>query len=129
MKRIGVWLFLILFIGTSCTKFVDGPVFTFRSKTKRICHSWVYEAIVNTEQNTVISDHLPTSVMTFSDDGSFNESTGYIGTWKFTGQIDLEIEMKKQNAPDSTIKWEILRLSNKQLWLQYNKMEYHFKTQ
>jgi hypothetical protein len=127
MKRIVALLCITLFIGTSCTKFVDGPIFTFRSKTKRISHSWVYEAIIYNQTGITVSDHLPTTVMTFSKDGSFTENTGYTGTWKFSGQINLEIDMHKPNSPDSTIVWEITRLSNKQLWLELDKVDYHFK--
>jgi hypothetical protein len=35
--------------------------------------------------------------------------------------------MHKPNFPDSTIVWEITRLSNKQLWLELDKVDYHFK--
>jgi len=111
----------------ACTKYEDGPIFTFRSKNKRIAHSWEYEAIIYTETGISVTTNLPTMVMTFSQDGTYSENTGYTGTWKFKGDVELEITKSKQGDSTQTITWEITRLSNKELWLRKNKVDHHFK--
>ncbi|MGQ9846814.1 MAG: hypothetical protein ACUVQP_04840 [Bacteroidales bacterium] len=124
IKLISIITVLLLF---SCTKYEDGPIFTFRSKTKRLAHSWEYEAIIYTETGISVTTNLPKTIMTFRKDGSYSENTGFSGTWKFKGDIELEITKSKQGDSTQTITWEITRLSNKQLWLRLNKVDHHFK--
>lgn len=124
MKKIAIVFVLIFTI--SCTKYEDGPLFTFRSKTTRIAHTWIYDAIIYTEQGITVTTGLPAKEMTFSKDGTYTENTGFKGTWKFKGEIELEIKKTKNDTTVQEI-WEITRLSNKQLWLRKNKVDHHFK--
>jgi len=119
--------FTVVTLIVSCTKYEDGPIFTFRSKDKRIAHSWEYTAIIYTETGISVTTNLPSIVMTFSKDGTYTENTGYTGTWKFKGDIELEITKSKQGDSTQTTIWEITRLSNKELWLRKDKIDHHFK--
>jgi len=120
--------FIVAIFLFSCTKYEDGPLFTFRSKTKRIAHSWEYAAIIYIETGISVTTNLPQTIYTFNSDGKYEESTGYSGTWKFKGDIELEITKSKLGDSTQTQTWEITRLSNKELWLRYNKVDHHFKT-
>lgn len=119
--------FITVFLLFSCTKYEDGPLFTFRSKTKRISHTWEYTAIIYTQTGISVTTNLPKTTFTFYSDGKYDESTGYTGTWKFKGDIELEITKSKLGDSTQTQTWEITRLSNKELWLRYNKVDHHFK--
>lgn len=126
MKKVFLSVITVLLL-FSCTKYEDGPIFTFRSKTKRIAHSWEYAAIVYAETGISVTTNLPKTIMTFSKDGSYSENTGFSGTWKFKGDIELEITKSKLGDSTQTITWEITRLSNKELWLRIGKVDHHFK--
>ncbi len=125
MKKI-LFLLLITFFTISCTKYEDGPLFTFRSKTKRLCKTWKYEAIIYTEQGITVTTNLPKTEMTFEKEGSYKENTGFSGEWKFKGDVSLEIIKSKNGDSTQTIIWEITRLSNNELWLRIDNVNHHF---
>ncbi|MCX7954036.1 MAG: hypothetical protein N3A01_02470 [Bacteroidales bacterium] len=126
MKK-SILLFIFIEILSSCTKYDNGPLITFRSKTKRLCHTWVYESIVNTSLGITITSNLPNIEMTFEKNGKYFESNNVTGEWKFKGEVDLEI--KKFFPNDSIVieVFEISRLSNTELWLRKNNEIHHFK--
>ncbi|MCX7863281.1 MAG: hypothetical protein N2449_09845 [Bacteroidales bacterium] len=125
MNKYIFFLFLLLF-SYSCTKYEDGPLFTFRSKNKRLCKTWKYEAIIYTDQGLTITTNLPKLKMTFNNDKTYSDNNGYTGEWRFKGDVELEITKNKQGDSTQTLLWEITRLSNKELWLRYNKVDHHF---
>lgn len=124
-KKLYVIILVVFILG--CTKYDNGPLITFRSKTKRICKTWVYESIVNTDLGITITSNLPDIEMTFKSDGKYYENNGVYGEWKFKGEVDLEI--KKIYKQDSVVvqNYEISRLSNTELWLRKNNEIHHFK--
>ncbi|NCO54052.1 MAG: hypothetical protein COS14_01270 [Bacteroidetes bacterium CG02_land_8_20_14_3_00_31_25] len=109
----------------SCTKYEDGPILTFRSKKTRIVNTWKYESIIYVEQNSVVTENLPTIEFTCSKDGLYSDNEDSVGTWKFSGEVDLIIS-KSKNSTTTETKWEIIKLAKKQLWLRINKVEHHF---
>jgi len=125
MKKILFW-WLILVFTFSCTKYEDGPLLTFRSKTKRLCKTWKYEAIIYTEQGITVTTNLPKIEMTFEKEGVYKENSGYFGEWKFKGDVGLEIVKSKNGDSTQIVNWEITRLSNKELWLRKDKVDHHF---
>ncbi len=125
MKKILFW-WLILVFTFSCTKYEDGPLLTFRSKTKRLCKTWKYEAIIYTEQGITVTTNLPKIEMTFEKEGVYKENSGYVGEWKFKGDVGLEIVKSKNGDSTQIVNWEITRLSNKELWLRKDKVDHHF---
>jgi len=115
---------LVLFT-VSCGKYEDGPILSFRGKKVRLEGSWKYQSIIYVDQNITVTDNLPTLVMNFSKDGTYSENTGYEGTWKFSGTVDLNISKTKDTSVVDE-KWEIIKLANKQLWLRRDKVEHRF---
>jgi len=125
-KTLLIALTLITFISTECTKYEDGPVITFRSKNNRINNTWKYESIIYVEQNSIVTENLPKIEFKLNKDGSYSDNEDSVGTWKFSGEVDLVIS-KSKNSTTTETKWEIIKLSKKQLWLRINKVEHHFK--
>lgn len=117
--------FVFIAASVSCTKYEDGPILTFRSKKTRIANTWKYESIIYVEQNSVVTENLPTIEFTCNKDGSYSDNEDSVGTWKFSGEVDLIIS-KSKNSVTTETKWEIIKLAKKQLWLRINKVEHHF---
>jgi hypothetical protein len=120
-----VILSLFLF---ACSKYQDGPIISFRSKKVRLEGSWKYDAIIYEDQDLTVTDHMPDTVMSFTKSGGYSDNYGYTGTWKFTGSVNLTV-IKSNNNINFEKTWEITKLSNTQLWLRINKVDYHLKPQ
>lgn len=117
--------FVLIICSVSCTKYEDGPILTFRSKKTRITGIWKYESIIYVEQNSIVTENLPKIEFICNKDGSYSDNEDSVGTWKFSGEVDLIIS-KSKNSTTTETKWEIIKLANKQLWLRINKVEHHF---
>lgn len=122
IKAVILFAFIILIASVSCTKYEDGPIITFRSKSVRLIGSWKYESRIDVAQNLVVTENLPQTIYTYSKDGTYSESTNNNGTWRFSGAVDLVVK----DTTQVEVIWEIIRLSNKELWLRQNKIEHHF---
>jgi hypothetical protein len=114
--------FLVFIASVSCTKYEDGPIITFRSKTARLLGTWKYESRIDVAQNLVVTENLPQTLYTYSKDGIYSESTNNNGTWRFSGAVDLVVK----DSTQVEVIWEIIRLSNKELWLRKDKIEHHY---
>ena len=125
-KIISVLTVVLILFSISCSKYEDGPILSFRSKKTRIDGSWKYESIIYTDQNLAVTENLPDTVLTFTSDGNYSDNKGYMGTWKFSGSVDISIT-KSKGAIQQEVKWEIIRLSKKQLWFRRDNEEHHFK--
>lgn len=101
----------------SCSKYEEGPSFSLRTKKSRIVGEWEVVRIGNETypQNSYSLE------MTFEEDGDFEfnysygaYSYGYQGEWEFSNdKEDLEVTIESQ-----VNEWEILRLTNKELWFE-----------
>jgi hypothetical protein len=91
-----------------------------------LCKTWKYEAIIYTEQGITVTTNLPKIEMTFEKEGVYKENSGYVGEWKFKGDVGLEIVKSKNGDSTQIVNWEITRLSNKELWLRKDKVDHHF---
>ena len=127
MRNITIIIISFVFIITSasCTKYEDGPILTFRSKKTRISGTWKYESIIYVDLNSVVTENLPAIEFTCNKDGSYSDNEDSVGTWKFSGEVDLIINKSKNDSITET-KREIIKLAKKQLWLRVNKVEHHF---
>lgn len=119
-------LFLLAsFLLASCKKFEEGPIFSLRSRKARITGTWTYQTI---EVNGVDVKQSMTQVkdirMIISKDHSFLDfGVSALGntavdndTWKFTERrTHLTIRNKSKGVKFS---YEILRLTNTELWLK-----------
>jgi hypothetical protein len=122
-KKTSIFIsFILLLTILSCTKYEDGPIITFRGKKVRLEGTWKYQSIIHIDNGLEVTENLPTTLFTYSKDGTYSESTGNKGTWKFSGSVDLKIT----DTTQVEVSWEIIRLSNKQLWLRRNNIAHHY---
>lgn len=102
---------------SSCKKYEDGPTLSLRTKKSRITGEW--EVVRIGTQSFPYGGY--SLEMEFDKDGDleFKYSYGsysysYNGEWEFSGdKEELEITIDNQ-----VTKLEILRLTNKELWLE-----------
>lgn len=113
----------VIILSLSCSKYQDGPFISFRKKNKRITGTWKHSAFVYLDQNVTVTDNLPATLYTYTEDNQYYTSEGDTGTWEFGEGIDLNIRLKDT---DSVITFEILRLAKKELWLKTGQQEWHF---
>lgn len=122
MKKTTQKLVLALTIVTalnfvSCGKYEDGPNFSLRTKKARLSGEWEVIRIGNIN----FPSEGYSIEMEFSKDGDFELSYSYFtysyserGEWEFSGDKE-ELELTIDNEIQ---KFEILRLTNKELWME-----------
>ena len=142
MKHFSKLLFLILCISiASCKKYEDGPAISLMSKKARIANIWKVDVYylngkdITTEYRQVVTREK----LVIFQSGNFEYSElanwswavpNYTGKWKFIDDKE-GIEMTPDNTAVKTKTLKILRLKNKQLWLQEkvsadSVVEYHY---
>lgn len=107
---------LISFNG--CTKYEEGPNFSFRSKNERLSNIWKVE-------NYKINDKDYTSLVTsytetFSNQNAYNYSWGILkgeGSWVFQND-DKEVKLTGNDDQSQRV-LTILKLEEKTLWYTY----------
>lgn len=107
----------------SCGKYEDGPNFSLRTKKARLVGEW---EIVRIGNSTYPSDGY-TLEMEFKKDGDLKFSYSYMsysysynGNWEFSGdKEDLLLTFDSE-----IMRFEILRLTNKELWMESNDNGY-----
>lgn len=127
------FLFASILVFQSCNKYEDGPSFSLRSASGRLCNTWtidkVYVADVDVTTGYVTS--FKDLVMTFKKDNTYTKSftdqngaTNSIeGTWAFSNDnVNLTISIYGIQIATFTI----LRLASKELWLRetYSSVNY-----
>lgn len=101
----------------SCSKYEDGPKFSLRTKKARLAGEWEVVRI----GNQTYPQGGYSLEMTFEKDGDFEfnysygtYSYGYQGDWEFSSdKEDIEVTFDGQVNT-----WEILRLTNKEVWFE-----------
>lgn len=101
----------------SCGKYEDGPNFSLRTKQNRLLGDWEVVRVGN--QTFPQNDY--SIEMSFDKNGDFEFSYSYAtysdsyqGSWEFSGdKEDLELTLDNEVQD-----FEILRLTNKELWLE-----------
>lgn len=126
---------MLLFLGgtialSSCKKYEDGPMVSFRSKEQRMANTWKVEKATE-NGNDVTSDYDQYDLQLFSDGdaklaavytlGDFTFEYETDGTWDFSDdKEELELNMENDQA-DKT--YQILRLKEEELWLREKGQE------
>lgn len=103
----------------SCGKYEDGPNFSLRTKKARLTGDWEIVRI----GNQAFPNQGYSLEMQFSKDGALkfmysymNYSYSYSGKWEFSGnKEDLLLTLESE-----ILRFEILRLTNKELWMERN---------
>lgn len=126
MKKTALIVFIIMGLFSSCSKYEDGPALSLRSKTHRLCGAWTLEKMY--ENGIEKADAYNTrwefktngeSLRTITEPLSGMETTS-TGTWAFTDdKTGITVVMIIPSIQLTiTENWDILRLKEKELWLE-----------
>ena len=142
MKRLIIYLTLLLLVVGGCKKYDEGPAISLRSKESRLCREWKLDRIqLNGESLDIIDDYSITEyekegrVKTTFNDPEFGEII-YNSNWRFANNnkylevsvleynekayIDQLPQLFKLILEEEWISYEILRLTSKDLFLKYD---------
>jgi hypothetical protein len=101
----------------SCSKYEDGPSFSLRTKKARLVGEW---EVVRIGDETYPQEGY-TLEMTFEKDGDLDFKYSY-GTYSYTSAGDWEFSNDKEELEltldNEIVTFEILRLTNKEVWLE-----------
>lgn len=104
---------------TSCSKYEDGPKFSLLTKKMRLVGEWQIEEYED-EDGTIVSSN-GNETFTIERDGTYRANYGnisYKGEWEFSDdKEDLKVSYQEGSITVTTSR-EILRLTNKELWLE-----------
>ncbi|MBU0764567.1 MAG: hypothetical protein KJ607_07015 [Bacteroidetes bacterium] len=124
-------LLLLVITTISCSRYEDGPFFSFYTRKARIVNKWQLEEIENTAYGTSWDTSLSRMVWGFEEDGHFWKSDNTTGEWEFLDMNTLKIWFDNYNTEtDSFSVYTVSRLTRKQLWMK-NKppddtVKYHY---
>jgi len=89
---------IVLLTLFSCSKYEDGPLISFKSKSNRLINSWMYVTVLRNGNNITFVDtvqNYPASSIGFNDDNRFTqidftnqENVTLDGDWKFSQKKD-----------------------------------------
>ena len=111
----------------SCGKYEDGPGLSLRSKTSRLAGTWsITEAFQGTVDIKTIITNGGSVEVTFDKDGAYTYTYNFVilgfptngsvnGTWEFS---DDKADLVITDASGQSDSAKILRLTNKELWLE-----------
>ena len=108
-------IFAGLFLFFGCNKYPDGPKFTILSRTTRMAGEW--DLIQTNHSNGTITYNNDSYTLNLTKDGDADAYIGNVtvyGTWEFMSKD----EKLKLIFGNSSYTYRILRLKEKELWLQ-----------
>lgn len=114
---------LVVVLNFNSCKYEDGPSFTFRSKKARLTGEWeiVKVGSLNVTNYDVVWEFEKNGdwSQTYSySSGGTSYSYTYNGDWEWkSDKEDLEVN-QTDGGYTSTNRFQILRLTNKELWLE-----------
>jgi hypothetical protein len=124
MKKLTIYLSLLLIIASACKKYEEGPAISLRSKEKRLCQTWNLEEKTKNGEAIDISD--PKYKWEFHKDGNFTlysmeQNNGTWETdeslWKWADNQET-IAIEAINAHNYWIFYKIKKLKYKELILE-----------
>lgn len=102
---------------TGCKKYDEGPAFSLSSKKVRVAGTWKFKSFIDNGNDD--TQYFIDSQWEFQKDGDFKDIENgnvYLGSWEFASDkeaIDLTYD-------GDTYRWNITRLTNKEMWLERN---------
>jgi hypothetical protein len=134
MLMVATFVFL-----TSCSKYEEGPIISFRSKTERLCNIWKPVKILINGSETILSSDQQKTTIEFQEDGDVFMTVYYLGIsvsqtgqWEFydnSEKIILTMNTDDDTPSKDTLK--ILKLMEEELWLEgkidRDILEYHLE--
>lgn len=110
----------VFLLGTSCSKYEEGPAFSLRTKKARLAGEWKADKYVSEEGETSNANNDEGTVE-FDKDGTLiykYEGISISGEWEFTKDKEyLEITIEFFGQQD-TEEMKIIKLKNDELWLE-----------
>ena len=142
MKNTIIYLLLALFAISGCKKYDEGPAISLRSKEARLCKEWKMDKLqlngvdVTGDDDYGVTEYKKDGSVTVSyDDPEFGHIV-YEAQWRFADNKDFlevsELEYNgkatfeklspflKHSLETEWTRYEILRLTSKELFLKYN---------
>ena len=120
--KISLVILVLFSVSTSCKKYTEGPMISFRSKKARVSGDWKIEQmtvngsdVTSTFQTLVGADY----VLDIEKDGKYHVHglASDEGTWKLGEDgDDIYMMSSKTGALEQSLR--ILKLKNKELWLR-----------
>ena len=124
MKKIKILIILFfttLITFTGCKKYEEGPLISMMPKKFRVANKWKVDRMFENSIEISRSAVWESETLEFKTDGGYFYTTALgntiQGTWDF--------DSKKENLvvfTSSSIIYKILRLKNKELWLEYTNI-------
>jgi hypothetical protein len=108
----------------SCGKYEEGPKFTLLTKKMRLVGDWDAKEYVY-DNGTTVSESSD-DVLTFEKDGTARYTLGafsFSGTWEFASDKE-KVRVVYSGTPEEL---NILRLTNKELWLREDGDNYYIR--
>ncbi len=126
MKQLAI-LFIAVLCLTSCSKYEEGPVISFRGKTERLVNSWGYLLVLRNGNNITFGNvdgtiNYAASSIGFEDGGRFT-SINYNdslfvqedGNWTFESKKEAVL-LDYDNGNQRVL--SIIKLKEKEVWLE-----------
>ncbi len=122
---LGISLFSTLLFFGACSKYEDGPAISLQTKKARISRAWTVEKYIDGDDSEV-TPGTNDDVLTFYKEGTYSYTSGIItldGNWSFINDdADLQTQYTILGVT-ATDHVKILRLTNKELWVQEDDMD------
>jgi hypothetical protein len=129
-----IFLLLIQILISNCSKYEDGPFFSFLSAKQRLAREWKVEYAINLSTGVTHSADFEDWRLSFNKDGSFSYKviynlveTEYKGKWEILGKNQIKTNYTS-NSLEIVEFYTILRLTKKELWLKNSSEEIHYYT-
>ncbi len=116
-----------LFVFNSCGKYEEGPSFSLLPKKARITGIWKFEKIYENGVEVTLDETMQSATIELMKDGTGKYTITYSGIkmsvdaeWEFSDD-KMQLKMRVKDHSSQWGEWEeseILRLTNKECWLQ-----------
>lgn len=130
IKRINLIIMIMIFLSVlvSCKKYEDGPLLSLRSAKNRLTGSWVSKEIYINNLFAELDNNLYTLII--KRNNTLNLSNNYSkleGSWELVSNKELISILVTEVEPNTGFvkkdSWEILRLTNNDLWIKFSYFE------
>lgn len=129
--RLFITVLIFSIVLSSCNKLEDGPFFSIYSKTKRIKRSWKIESVLNLQNNEYHYKDYDGWTLTFEGASKYSKRILYggkseteNGVWKFEGDVLYMIYYPNNYTIEK--QYNLLRLTQKELWIKDDVEEIHY---
>jgi hypothetical protein len=126
MRKLLLFIALIIVAVSSCKKYEEGPRVSLASKKSRVANTWKYDEILINNQPQNLSTNDINARLELTKDGAATYTYGggvSRGSWEFSDdKEDLTITLVSTLgffSSQDIRKYRILRLKNDEMWAEY----------